>query len=131
MATSEKSKPLKKKDYKIVKHAIVFINATFNNTHVSITNPQGDVILWSAAGVQGFKSARKSTAYAGKVTTEEVMKNATSIGVKSVDIKISGPGSGRESALRAVAASGVRVNSITDVTSIPHNGCRPPKRRRL
>lgn len=121
----------KKKDKKFISHAIVFINATFNNTLISVTDDKGDVLLWSSSGVNGFKGSRKSTPFAGKVTSEEVLKNAMSLGVKSVDVKICGPGSGRESALRAISSSGVKINSITDVTPIPHNGCRPPKRRRL
>ena len=127
---SEKTKT-KRREKMVINHAIVFINATFNNTLISITDLSGNVILWSSAGKHGFKSSRKSTPFAGKIATEEVMKSAISIGVKSVDVKICGPGSGRESALRAVAASGVRVGTISDVTPIAHNGCRPPKRRRL
>ncbi|MBL0690821.1 MAG: 30S ribosomal protein S11 [SAR324 cluster bacterium] len=126
-----KKKTTKRKERKISSHAIVFINATFNNTLVSITTPVGDVITWSSTGLHGFKGSRKGTPYAAKLSGESAIRNALALGVKSVDIKINGPGSGRESALRAVAIEGIKINSITDVTPVPHNGCRPPKRRRM
>ena len=120
-----------RKERKIVHHAIVYIAASFNNTIVSVTDLNGDVITWSSTGMHGFKGSRKGTPYAAKLSGESAMKNALSLGVKSVDIKINGPGGGRESALRAISATGVKVNSISDVTPLPHNGCRPPKRRRI
>jgi len=132
MATENKGKKTtRKKERKNISHALVVISATFNNTIVSVTETNGDVMTWSSTGIHGFKGSRKGTPYAAKLTGEKAMKDALEMGVRSVDIRISGPGSGRESALRAIAAAGVKVNSISDVTPLPHNGCRPPKKRRM
>ena len=110
---------------------IVHIAATFNNTLVTITDAQGDVIAWSSSGSNGFKGARKSTPYASQVTAETAVKAAVDHGLKTVSVRVKGPGSGRESAVRALVASGLTVTSIKDITPVPHNGCRPPKRRRV
>jgi len=121
-----------KKRKRVVPVAVVHINATFNNTIIVITDMQGDVFAWSSSGKKAFKGSRKATPYAGQVTAEEVMEKAREFGVKTVSVKVKGPGSGRESAIRAVAsAKEITVTSITDVTPVPHNGCRPPKRRRV
>ena len=122
---------LSKKDVKNLPNAIVHIGASFNNTIICLTDMNGNVVFWSSAGVKGFKGSRKSTPYAAKLVGEDVMQRAVDIGVKSIEIKIKGPGSGRESAIRSIAASGLQVTRITDITPIPHNGCRPPKKRRI
>lgn len=121
-----------KKRKRVVPVAVVHINASFNNTIIVVADMQGDTITWSSSGKKGFKGSRKATPYAGQVTAEEVMEKAKEYGVKTVSIKVKGPGSGRESAIRAVASTKeVTVTTITDVTPVPHNGCRPPKRRRV
>jgi small subunit ribosomal protein S11 len=109
----------------------VHIFATFNNTIITITDSQGNTVTSSSAGSSGFKGSRKSTPYAARVAAEAAMKNAQSLGIQEVEIYVKGPGPGRENAIRAVQASGMKVTSITDVTPIPHNGCRPPKKRRV
>ena len=114
-----------------VTHGIVHIIATFNNTKVSITDVHGNVVAWSSAGKVGFKGSRKSTAYAAQVVATEAAKRAMSYGMIDVEVWGKGPGAGRESAVRGVSAAGIEVNLIKDVTPIPHNGCRPPKRRRV
>ncbi|MBU3917182.1 30S ribosomal protein S11 [bacterium] len=131
MAKASKKKSVKKKEKKNVPSGNVHIRATFNNTIVSVTDLEGNVISWASTGLHGFKGSRKSTPYAAKIVGEDVIKKALEHGLKQVKIIIKGPGSGRESALRAVASSGLRVTQITDVTPVPHNGCRPPKRRRI
>ncbi|OGG99391.1 MAG: 30S ribosomal protein S11 [Candidatus Lambdaproteobacteria bacterium RIFOXYD1_FULL_56_27] len=131
MAKAVKRKGLKKKEKKNVATGIVYISATFNNTIVSVTDPGGNVLAWSSTGLHGFKGSRKSTPYAARLVGEDAIKKAMENGMKQCDIIVKGPGSGRESALRAVANSGIRVNHIEDVTPVPHNGCRPPKRRRI
>jgi len=107
------------------------VQATFNNTIVSLTDPTGNVIAWSSAGANGFKGSRKSTPYAAQVTAEQAARKAMEHGLRQVDVFVKGPGSGREMAIRSLQASGLMVVSITDTTPIPHNGCRPPKRRRV
>ena len=107
------------------------VNSTFNNTMVTITDAQGNAIAWSSAGAQGFKGSRKSTPYAAQIAAEEAAKKAQEHGMKSLEVEVRGPGSGRESALRALQAAGFTITSIRDVTSIPHNGCRPKKKRRV
>ena len=107
------------------------MNASFNNTVVTITDAQGNTISWSSAGTQGFKGSRKSTHYAAQVAAEDAGRKAMEHGMRTIEIEVKGPGSGRESALRALQSVGFAVTSIRDVTSIPHNGCRPPKRRRV
>lgn len=131
MAKAVKRKGTKKKEKKNIVQGIVYINATFNNTIVSVTDPQGNVVAWSSTGLHGFKGSRKSTPYAARLVGEDAIKKGMENGLKACDIVIKGPGSGRESALRAVANSGIKVNRIMDVTPVPHNGCRPPKRRRI
>jgi len=107
------------------------IKATFNNTHISVTDKFGNVIAWATAGTSGFKGSRKSTSYAATIAAENVAKDAIAKGMTSIDVRVKGPGSGRESAVRSLAAAGLAIKSIKDVTPLPHNGCRPPKRRRV
>ena len=122
---------LKKKEKKNISNAIAHVNSSFNNTLITITDYQGNTIAWSSSGSMGFKGSRKSTPYAAQLAAEDAGKKASEHGVKIVDIEVQGPGSGRESALRALQIVGFQVNSIRDVTPIPHNGCRPKKRRRV
>ena len=121
----------KKREKKNISTGIVHIQSTFNNTIVTITDPTGNVIAWSSAGVQGFKGSRKSTPFAAQLAAEDAAKKAMEHGMKSVEVYVKGPGAGRESALRSLQAAGFNVVMIKDVTPIPHNGCRPPKRRRV
>ncbi|MDR2300625.1 MAG: 30S ribosomal protein S11 [Deltaproteobacteria bacterium] len=121
----------KKKEKKIIPVGVAHIHSTFSNTIVTITDPQGNTLVWSSAGVQGFKGSRKSTPYAAQTAVEDATKKAQEHGMRNVDVFIKGPGNSREAALRAFQNSGIHVNNIRDVTPIPHNGCRPPKRRRV
>jgi len=121
----------KKKVKKNIPHGVAHIQATFNNTIITITDPQGNTIAWSSAGSQGFKGSRKSTPFAAQIAAEDCGKKAMEHGVRTLDVLVKGPGSGREAALRALQAVGFRIQMIRDVTPIPHNGCRPPKRRRV
>ena len=121
----------KKREKKNISTGIVHIQSTFNNTIVTITDPAGNVIAWSSAGVQGFKGSRKSTPFAAQLAAEDAAKKAMEHGMKSVEVYVKGPGAGRESALRSLQAAGFNVVMIKDVTPIPPNGCRPPKRRRV
>ncbi|MBW2468461.1 MAG: 30S ribosomal protein S11 [Deltaproteobacteria bacterium] len=121
----------KKKVKKNVASGVVHIQSTFNNTIVTITDVGGNVVSWSSAGVQGFKGSRKSTPFAAQLAAEDAAKKAMEHGMKTVEVYVKGPGPGRESALRALQAAGFNVSMIKDVTPIPHNGCRPPKRRRV
>ena len=121
----------KKKEKKNIPSGIVHIQSTFNNTIVTITDPAGNVVAWSSAGVQGFKGSRKSTPFAAQLAAEDAVKKAMEHGMKNVEVYVKGPGAGRESALRSLQAAGFNVVMIKDVTPIPHNGCRPPKRRRV
>ncbi len=133
-APSASGKPApraRKKEKKNVVVGIAHVAATFNNTIVSIADTQGNVVSWSSAGMMGFKGSRKSTPYAAQVAAEDAGKKAVEHGMRSLEVEVSGPGSGRESALRALQAVGLIVTSIRDVTPIPHNGCRAPKRRRV
>ncbi len=109
---------------------VIHVHASFNNTIITIANRQGDVFAWSSAGASGFRGARKSTPYAAQVAAEKAIKSAIDMGLKNVDINVSGPGPGRDSAVRALGNMDVKVGNITDVTPLPHNGCRPPKKRR-
>ena len=127
MAIQTRSKKKKKIDSK----GIVHIKATFNNTHVTLTDKFGNVVAWSTAGTSGFKGSRKSTAFAATMAAEKVGQEAVQMGMRTIDVKVKGPGAGRESAIRALAVAGLEVTSIRDVTPLPHNGCRPPKRRRV
>ncbi len=131
-ASKEKAAPRRKtKGGKNVPVGIVFIRATFNNTQVTITDPKGGAISWSSSGRCGFKGSRKSTAYAATVVAQEAARAASNHGLQEVEVRVQGPGAGRESAIRAVQSAGITITSIKDVTPIPHNGCRPPKRRRV
>ncbi len=121
----------KKKKKNIEPHGVAHIKSTFNNTHVTLTDRFGNVIVWEKAGTAGFKGSRKSTAYAATMAAEKVAQAGLSMGLSSVDVQVKGPGSGRESAIRALAVAGLQITSIKDVTPLPHNGCRPPKRRRV
>jgi small subunit ribosomal protein S11 len=121
----------KKKERKNIPTGVAHIKATFNNTLVTITDPTGNVISWSSAGVQGFKGSRKGTPFAAQLAASDAAKKAMEHGMRNVDVFVKGPGAGREAALRAIQAAGLSVNLIRDVSPIPHNGCRPPKRRRV
>jgi len=125
------SGPRKKKERKNVPVGVVHIKASFNNTLVTITDPAGNVVAWSSAGVQGFKGSRKGTPFAAQLAATDAAKKAMEHGMRTVDVYVKGPGSGREAAIRAIAAAGLQVSLIRDVSPIPHNGCRPPKRRRV
>ena len=132
MAQAKTSKvKQKKKVKKNVAAGIAHIQSTFNNTIVTITDVSGNVISWSSAGVRGFKGSRKSTPFAAQLAAEDAAKKAIEHGMRTVSVYVNGPGAGRESALRALQAAGFRVSLIRDITPIPHNGCRPPKRRRV
>lgn len=120
-----------KREKKNVAVGVAHIHATFNNTIVTITDPNGNALSWSAAGVRGFKGSRKSTPFAAQMVAEDAARKAMDHGVRTVSVEVKGPGSGRESALRALSTAGLKITLIKDVTPIPHNGCRPPKRRRV
>ena len=122
---------VKKRERKNISNGVAHVNATFNNTMITITDVQGNAISWSSAGMMGFKGSRKSTPYAAQVAAEDAGKKAQDHGMKSLEVEVKGPGAGRESALRALQAIGFTISSIRDVTPIPHNGCRAPKRRRV
>ena len=130
MAKPKQKKKSKKKKVSDTR-GVANIKATFNNTHISVTDKFGNVISWATAGTSGFKGSRKSTSYAATIAAENVAKEVIAMGMTSVDVRIKGPGSGRESAVRSLAATGLAITSIKDVTPLPHNGCRPPKRRRV
>ncbi len=121
----------KRKEKKNIAEGVVVVNSTFNNTLITISDMQGNVVSWSSAGMMGFKGSRKSTPYAAQVAAEDAGRKAQEHGMKELDVRVKGPGSGRESALRALSNIGYGIRSIVDVTPIPHNGCRPPKRRRV
>jgi small subunit ribosomal protein S11 len=125
------AKSRKRKVRRSITKAIAHVKATFNNTIITITDAQGNAVSWSSAGSMGFKGSRKSTPYAAQVAAEDAGKKAVEHGMRTLEVEVSGPGSGRESALRALQTVGLVVTSIRDVTPIPHNGCRPPKRRRV
>ena len=120
-----------KKEKKNVPHAVAHIQATFNNTTITIADPTGGVLAWSSSGVQGFKGSRKGTPFAAQTAAQIAGNAAKEHGVRSLDVRVKGPGAGRESSIRALQAAGMEIKSIKDVTPIPHNGCRPPKRRRV
>jgi small subunit ribosomal protein S11 len=130
LAEEEKKKP-KKKHKKVEAYGVAHIKATFNNTIVTITDTKGNVIAWSSAGKSGFKGSKKSTPFAAGIAAEVSARNALELGVKKVEVNVKGPGSGREAAIRSLQAAGLEITAIRDVTPIPHNGCRPPKRRRV
>jgi len=131
MAKQPAGARVKRRERKNIMSGVVHVNASFNNTMVTITDAQGNTISWSSAGGMGFKGSRKSTPYAAQVAAEDAAKKAMEHGLKSVDVLVRGPGTGRESALRALQTVGLTVINIRDVTPIPHNGCRPRKRRRV
>lgn len=122
---------VRRRERKNITSGVAHVHSSFNNTMITITDVQGNAISWSSCGTMGFKGSRKSTPYAAQVAAEDAAKKASEHGVKTLEVEVSGPGSGRESALRALQASGFTITSIRDVTPIPHNGCRPPKRRRV
>jgi len=130
-AKGGKKKVFKKKEKRVVPTGVVHIQASFNNTHVSIADPDGRVVCWSSAGSLGFKGSRKGTPFAAQQAAMRVANAARDHGMRSVEVRVKGPGAGRESAIRALATAGLEVRHIKDVTPIPHNGCRPPKRRRV
>jgi small subunit ribosomal protein S11 len=130
MATDTNTR-LKRRERKNISAGVAHVSATFNNTMITISDAQGNVIAWSSAGSQGFKGSRKSTPFAAQVAAEQAGRKAAEHGMKSLEVQVKGPGSGRESALRALQAVGFQITSIRDVTPIPHNGCRPRKRRRV
>jgi small subunit ribosomal protein S11 len=132
MATRDRSRRAGgRKPKKTISAGQVHISATFNNTIVTITDKQGNTVVWGSSGSAGFKGSRKSTPFAARLATEKAIKAAQSLGLQEVEIFVKGPGPGRESAIRAVQAAGLRVTAITDKTPVPHNGCRPPKKRRV
>ncbi len=131
MAEPKKRPGRKKKEKKNIQNAVAHVKATFNNTIITITDVSGNVIAWATAGGQGFRGSRKSTPFAAQVAAENAAKKAMEHGVRKVDVLVKGPGIGRESAIRALQAAGLDIMLIKDVTPIPHNGCRPPKRRRV
>lgn len=134
MSTEVKKVLPKKGKKRVKKHVpvgIVHIKATFNNTIITVTDLSGNVVAWSSAGVKGFKGSRKGTPFAAQLAMEDVMKKAYDQGLRSVSVVVNGPGGGRESAMRAISKTGIKVMSMRDITPIPHNGCRPPKKRRV
>ena len=133
MAKTDKKdrKGTKRREKRNVPHGVAHIQATFNNTIISVSDPEGNVLSWSSAGRIGFKGSRKGTPFAATVAAEQAAKEALGLGMRRVHVRVQGPGSGRESAMQALAAAGLTIRSIRDVTPIPHNGCRPPKKRRV
>ena len=131
MSKAKEKKPQKKKSRRNVAVGVAHIKATFNNTSVTITDTKGDTLCWASAGTSGFKGSRKSTPFAGQCAAQQAAEKAKKFGVRDVDVKVTGPGSGRESAITALEAAGLKVKSIEDVTPLPHNGCRPRKKRRV
>jgi small subunit ribosomal protein S11 len=127
----ERSTQRKKKARRAVPEGVVNIHSTFNNTIVTITDPQGNVVAWASAGTVGFKGSRKGTPFAAQVAAESAARKAADAGMRTVQVQVKGPGAGRDSALRSLQAAGFSISVIRDVTPIPHNGCRPPKRRRV
>lgn len=121
----------RKKTGRHVPSGIAYVHATFNNTKVTFTDLHGNVLCWSSSGKNGFKGSRKSTAYAAQVVAADAAKKAEALGMKDVEVRINGPGAGRDSAVRGIASIGMEINAIKDITPVPHNGCRPPKRRRV
>jgi small subunit ribosomal protein S11 len=129
--TTSPSTSARKKVRRNVTVGVVHIKATFNNTVITITDTKGETICWASSGTSGFKGSRKSTPFAGQMSAQQVADKAMKCGMKEVDVKVKGPGSGRESAITALQAAGLKIKSIEDVTPLPHNGCRPKKRRRV
>ncbi|MGE5177374.1 MAG: 30S ribosomal protein S11 [Hyphomicrobiales bacterium] len=130
-ATGGTSKPKKKRERKVGINGIAHVQSTFNNTIVTISDMDGHTVAWASAGKVGFKGSRKSTPFAAQIAAESATKEAISLGLKKVEVWVKGPGAGREAAIRSLQAAGLEISAIKDVTPIPHNGCRPPKRRRV
>ncbi len=131
MGRAQRGGRTRRRERKSVPRGKAFVSSTFNNTIITLTDPNGNVLAWGSGGTAGFKGSRKSTPYAAQIAAEGAAQRAIEHGLREVEVFVKGPGSGREAAVRALASSGVRVLSIRDVTPIPHNGCRPPKRRRV
>jgi small subunit ribosomal protein S11 len=131
MPDSKRSRSSRRRERRATPRARAYIHATFNNTIVTFTDPEGNALFWKSAGSSAFKGSRKSTPYAAQITAQNAAKVAMDQGVREVDVYVKGPGPGREAAIRSLQGAGLRVRSITDVTPIPHNGCRPPKKRRV
>ena len=131
MAQRKSSTKTKKKEKKTIDHGIMFIHSTFNNTIITITDPDGKVLTWASGGMVGFKGSRKSTPFAAQLAAEKALKDAENFGMRTLDVRVKGPGVGRESAIRSIGGTTFQVKSIRDITPIPHNGCRPPKKRRV
>jgi small subunit ribosomal protein S11 len=127
----EQKAPRRRREKRVVPRGAAHIKASFNNTIVSLSDPAGNIIAWASSGSSGWKGSRKSTPYAAQVAAENAARKALDLGLKTVEVFVRGPGAGREAAIRALEATGLEVTAITDVTPIPHNGCRPPKRRRV
>lgn len=128
---AQKRKKSGKKEKKVIHSGDAYIQATFNNTIISIADKSGNVVAWSSSGAQGFKGSRKGTPYAAQIAADTAAKKAMNFGMRQIDVYVKGPGAGRESAIRALQASGMEISLIKDVTPVPHNGCKPPKRRRV
>ena len=131
MAKGRKQTKVKKKNVKVEPQGLVYIKASFNNIIISLTNKRGDVISWASAGKAGFRGSKKNTPYAAQIAATDAAREAYELGMRTAEVFVKGPGSGREAAIRAVDAAGIKVTRISDVTPVPHNGCRPPKRRRV
>jgi small subunit ribosomal protein S11 len=131
MAQRKSSTKTKKKEKRTIDHGIMFIHSTFNNTIITITDPDGKVLTWASGGMVGFKGSRKSTPFAAQLAAEKALKDAENFGMRTLDVRVKGPGVGRESAIRSIGGTTFQVKSIKDITPIPHNGCRPPKKRRV
>jgi len=128
---AQKRKKSGKKEKKVIHSGDAYIQATFNNTIITIADKSGNVVAWSSSGAQGFKGSRKGTPYAAQIAADTAAKKAMNFGMRQIDVYVKGPGAGRESAIRALQASGMEISLIKDVTPVPHNGCKPPKRRRV
>lgn len=131
MAKKKEKKKGRKKEKKIVSHGILYIHSTFNNTIISVTDKDGNLLTWASGGVVGFKGSRKSTPFAAQLAARKALDEASNFGIQTIDIRVKGPGAGRESALRTVSETSFQVKTIKDITPIPHNGCRPRKKRRV
>jgi len=130
-ATKARAARARRRERKVVPRGVAYVQSSFNNTIVTLADPQGNVLSWGSAGATGFKGSRKSTPYAAQITSDGAARRAMEHGLRQVEVFVKGPGAGREAAIRAIQAAGIQVIAITDVTPIPHNGCRPPKRRRV
>lgn len=130
-ATKARAARARRRERKVVPRGTAYVQSTFNNTIVTLADPQGNVLSWGSAGATGFKGSRKSTPYAAQITADGAARRAIEHGLRQVEVFVKGPGAGREAAIRAIQAAGIQVIAITDITPIPHNGCRPPKRRRV